>query len=129
MKSLRGKETPTRRQPETATLKPYEEYCKEADTHWAEVMTLAEKYGFILQAFAGTATLATHKNQIEQLGTAEYLRIQQMNGHCPKEFGYAGCISDDGDLKDCRGCWAAVRGGKWMRFEKNERYKPGESGR
>lgn len=37
--------------------KPYAGYSEEADRHWAEVMALAEKYGFIIQAYAGTAIL------------------------------------------------------------------------
>ena len=65
------------------------EYGIEADKHWQhEVMKLAEKYGFIVQASGGVAMLVTHQNQVEQFGEAEYLRIQQMNGHCPKTFGY-----------------------------------------
>jgi len=32
--------------------------------------------------------LLTYQNQLEYYGEAEYLRIQQMNGHCPKTFGY-----------------------------------------
>lgn len=42
---------------------------EELDSHWQEVMELAEKYGFIVQSFGGTATLATHMEYIEQLGT------------------------------------------------------------
>lgn len=38
------------------------------DSHWEEVMELAQRYGFIVQAYAGTATLATNAEQIEQLG-------------------------------------------------------------
>lgn len=38
------------------------------DKHWQEVMDLAQKYGFIVQAYGGTATLATHKVQLEELG-------------------------------------------------------------
>lgn len=38
------------------------------DQHWEEVMELAQRYGFIVQAYAGTATLATNAEQIEQLG-------------------------------------------------------------
>lgn len=88
------------------------EYGIEADEHWQhDVMKLAEKYGFIIQAYGGTATLATHRNQLEQLGEAGYLRIQQMNGHCPKTFGYEGCLEKDGVLKDCGNCWAAQKTG------------------
>lgn len=43
------------------------------DSHWQEVMKLAEKYGFMLQAYGGTAILATHKNQLETLGEEKYL--------------------------------------------------------
>lgn len=49
---------------------------KEPDSHWNEVMELAKSYGFICQAFAGTATLATHKNQIEAFGEEQYVRRQ-----------------------------------------------------
>lgn len=38
------------------------------DQHWEEVMELAQRYGFIVQAYGGTATLATNAKQIEQLG-------------------------------------------------------------
>ena len=31
-------------------------------------MELAQRYGFIVQAYGGTATLATNAEQIEQLG-------------------------------------------------------------
>lgn len=60
--------------------KPYDELCdyiksdegdaklEELDNHWQEVMKLAERYGFIVQSFGGTATLATHTEYIEQLG-------------------------------------------------------------
>jgi hypothetical protein len=94
------------------------EYGKQADMHWKEVMDLAECYGFILNAYGGIATLGTHKNQLENLGEREYLRIQQMNGHCPKENGYEGCLNEDGSLKQCGSCWAAESGGKYAGFEK-----------
>lgn len=38
------------------------------DSHWEEVMELAQRYGFIVKAYGGTATLATNAEQIEQLG-------------------------------------------------------------
>ena len=79
------------------------------DLHWQEVMALAKKYGFIYHAGGGVALLMTHKNQIEQHGEAEYLRIQQMNGHCPKTFGYEGCQNENGSVKDCGSCWAAQK--------------------
>lgn len=50
------------------------------DEHWEEVMNLAQKYGFIIQAYGGTATLATHKVQKEYFGEEKYRRIQKMNG-------------------------------------------------
>ena len=64
------------------------------DCAWNAVMKLAEQHGFILQAAGGTAFLATHRNQIEHKGVLEYLRIQRMNGHCPREFGFPGCSAD-----------------------------------
>ena len=50
------------------------------DKYWEEVMELAKKYGFIIQAYGGTATLATHDVQKKHFGEEEYLRIQEMNG-------------------------------------------------
>ena len=41
------------------------ELAKENDSHWEEVLRLAEKYGFIRQAAGGTAILITHENIIE----------------------------------------------------------------
>lgn len=53
----------------------------ELDSHWNEVMELVVRYGFITQAYGGTATLATHKNQLEALGEEQYLyRQRSMNG-------------------------------------------------
>jgi len=48
---------------------------------WKEVMALARKYGFIVQAYGGLATLATHEVQKKHLGEERYLQIQKMNGH------------------------------------------------
>ena len=48
------------------------EYAKEQDEHWQEVMKLCEKYGFILQAFGGVATLCTHNTYIEEFGEEDY---------------------------------------------------------
>lgn len=50
------------------------------DKHWKEVMNLASKYGFIIQAYGGVATLATHEVQKEKFGQEKYKRIQEMNG-------------------------------------------------
>ena len=104
-------------------------YGVNADRHWQEVMGLAEQYGFILRAYGGVATLATHQNQLEQMGEPEYLRIQQMNGHCPKDCGYPGCLSAEGELKDCGSCWVLTRGAKWVQFERNKQYGAHEAGR
>lgn len=83
------------------------DYGINADKRWQhEVMALAQKCGFIVKAAGGTAILMTHKNQLEELGEVEYLRIQQMNGHCPKKHGYQGCLQKDGSLKECGSCWA-----------------------
>lgn len=98
------------------------EYGTEADRHWQEIMELAEKYGFILQAYGGTAMLATHKSQIDACGEAKYLSIQQMNGHCPKDCGYPGCLTSAGEQKECGSCRVKQRGAKWIGFEKNPNY-------
>lgn len=56
-----------------------ETYMENMDKHWKEVMDLAEKYGFIIQAYGGVATLATHEVQKEKFGQEKYKRIQEMN--------------------------------------------------
>lgn len=99
------------------------EYGVKADQHWREVMELAERYGFILQSYGGTVILATHRNQMEEFGEAEYLRIQQMNGHCPKDCGYPGCLTSKGEQKECGSCWVKQRGAKWLVFTKNSNWK------
>ena len=50
---------------------------KELDGHWNEVMELAVRYGFITQAYGGTATLATHKNQLEAYRAENYIKRQR----------------------------------------------------
>lgn len=87
-----------------------EQHVKECDGHWTEVMKLAEQYGFILQAYGGVATLATQKEQIKELGLAKYLGIQKMNGHCPKEFGYEGCLDEDAQIAMCGSCCLRKKG-------------------
>lgn len=47
------------------------------DEHWQEVMKLAEKYGYILQCYGGTAVLATHKTQLAVEGEENYLKHQR----------------------------------------------------
>lgn len=38
------------------------------DDHWQEVTRLAERYGFIVSAHGGVATICTHHEFVEQLG-------------------------------------------------------------
>lgn len=45
-----------------------EPIANEHDTHWEEVMNLAEKHGFIRQASGGTAILVTHENVMKRGG-------------------------------------------------------------
>lgn len=71
-----------------------QEHAISDDCAWHAVMKLAEQHGFILRAAGGTAYLATQRNQIEYMGVLEYLKIQRMNGHCPREFGFSGCTVD-----------------------------------
>lgn len=53
----------------------------ELDSHWNEVMELAVNYGFITQAYGGTATLITHMGQLNALGEEQYIyRQRNMNG-------------------------------------------------
>lgn len=42
-------------------------------------MDIAEKHGFIIQAYGGVATLATHEVQLKELGKDKYKEIQNMN--------------------------------------------------
>ena len=53
------------------------EKLKELDSHWVEVMELAKKYGFILFAYEGIATIATHREQLEEYGEESYLYHQK----------------------------------------------------
>ena len=54
------------------------EKIKEMDSHWNEVIKLAEQYGFIGAAYGGTAQLLTNANQLEVLGEEGYIRRQMM---------------------------------------------------
>lgn len=54
-----------------------EEKMKEMDSHWKEVMDLAEQYGFIGQAAGGTAVLLTHRNQLDVDGEEKYIHRQR----------------------------------------------------
>lgn len=54
-----------------------EEKLKELDSHWSEVLGLAVQYGFVVQAYGGTATLLTHKNQLEAAGEEQYIARQR----------------------------------------------------
>jgi len=50
------------------------EIAEQYDQHWTEVLKLAEKYGFIRQAFGGTAILITHQNIDEE---AHQMQVNQ----------------------------------------------------
>lgn len=56
-----------------------DELAKRHDKKWDEVINLAMKNGFIVQAYAGTATLITNKEQIINYGYEKYQKIQEMN--------------------------------------------------
>lgn len=87
-----------------------EQHLKACDDRWTEVMKFAEANGFILQAYGGTATLATHKVQLDGLGLTKYLQVQKTNGHCPKDFGYEGCLGEDAKLMNCSNCCLQKKG-------------------
>ncbi len=63
-----------------------------ADERWHEMMKIAEQCGFIIQAGAGTAVLATNRVQAAEMGATQYAKIQRMNGRCPQEIGLPGCF-------------------------------------
>lgn len=50
------------------------------DEHWEEVLDLAKKYGFVIQAYGGVATLAMHEVQKKVFSEEKYKQIQEMNG-------------------------------------------------
>ena len=55
---------------------------QEFDSHWTEVMKLAEKYGFIMQSYGGVATLATnaeYRNVNGSKALAYRLRMQNLD--------------------------------------------------
>lgn len=63
-----------------------EENIKKRDEHWREVMDMATKYGFLYMAYGGTATLATNRVQLEELGKERYiLRQKKMFGKSPED--------------------------------------------
>ena len=99
-------------------------YGRLAAQHWKAVVELAERYGFIAQAYGGTALLLTHRVQLEQYGERGYLQIQKMNGHCARDLGYDGCLSDEGQLLSCETCAYRPSGAKWVRFEQNPSWSP-----
>ena len=52
------------------------------DSHWEEVMRLAEAYGFIMQSYGGVATLATNAEYLKANGSkalADRLRMNNVN--------------------------------------------------
>lgn len=61
-----------------------EELAKKHDEKWDELMAIAKENGFVVQAFGGTATMITNKNQIENYGYEEYQKIQEMNDSLEK---------------------------------------------
>lgn len=75
----------------TKTRKHLIEKTRADDGHWGELMRLAEKYGFILEAVGGTAILATNKSQLEAYTIPKYTEIQHKNGRCPKTLGLPCC--------------------------------------
>ena len=55
---------------------------QELDSHWTEVMRLAEKYGFIMQSYGGVAMLATNFEYRSVNGSkalADRLRMQNVD--------------------------------------------------
>lgn len=51
---------------------------KEMDSHWEEVMRLAERYGFITQAYGGAAIVTTNRAYLETNGPQELARRLRM---------------------------------------------------
>ena len=57
------------------------------DSHWEEVMKLAEGYGFIVNAFGGVATLATNEQQCEQTGYERKATMIKVSGLTEQVMG------------------------------------------
>lgn len=74
-----------------------------ADERWQGLMKIAEQCGFIIQAAAGTAILATNRVQAEKMGAARYAKNQRMNGRCPQEIGLPGCVDSFTGKPGCSG--------------------------
>ena len=51
----------------------------ELDGHWTEVMKLAERYGFISQAYGGVAVITTNGAYLEANGPKELANRLRMN--------------------------------------------------
>ena len=85
--------------------KPFElpPEAADADDRWQEIMKQAEQCGFIIQAAAGTAFLATNRVQAAEMGATRYADIQRMNGRCPQEIGLPGCLDSFTGKPGCAG--------------------------
>ena len=59
------------------------------DSHWEEVMRLAEGYGFIVQAYGGVATLATNEEQCRQAGYERKAAMVKASGLTGQVMGDA----------------------------------------
>ena len=86
------------------------QHMEACDAHWDEIMKEARANGFVLQAYGGVATLVSHRSQMED-GVARYRLTQKMNGHCPKDFGYEGCIDEKtNEVMHCGSCCLVKKG-------------------
>lgn len=52
------------------------EKMKKLDSHWQEVLDLANSYGFTCLEFGGVAILVTHNSQHEMWGDEKYINNQ-----------------------------------------------------
>ena len=48
-------------------------------SEWDKVIRLAAENGFIIEAYGGTAIIASHEEQRREFGEDEFNRIQEMN--------------------------------------------------
>ena len=55
-------------------------FLKLHDECWEAVMEPAREHGFIVQAYGGTATLATYGAMMDEVGTEGVVRMLQMSG-------------------------------------------------
>lgn len=88
--------------------------AREHDTHWEEVIQLAEKYGFVRQAYGGAAILVTHEDMTDTVedDVCEWSEDETC-GAWGTGCGHLFCIENDNPaengMKYCPYCGKEIR--------------------